>query len=261
MIYYIPPQGMGAPAKAVAQISVSLQQAHPGYHTFEDFEDGKFTNREIFDNPQLVGYWEDGKLLWYAIRPPSYPPSQGYYPLPYSETFTPPTSLKGTVYERPSWIIKEGSPSISNGVLIAPAPTLIYTKSTKVVGYWEMKIRKETVQTSTPSNIGEYGFIVKDFYNYYSLKMDSYYTGNYDGLRVIVAGNVNWLIQISTLNDTDWHTYGVTRDEHGNFELFRDGVSQGTVNNTSITVSNYIMLHVDQSTYNSTFDFDDVIVK
>jgi len=132
---------------------------------------------------------------------------------------------------RPSWTTESGSPSASGGVLVLTAGDTtaqgISTPTTFFVGTWEVDIQKQADGTTS-------GVDVIDWVSGGSKK---YIIGwNYDGaynLRDIVD-TVN-IISATHAEDTAWHTCKATRDSSSNWELFFDGVSDGTATDSTTT--------------------------
>jgi len=159
---------------------------------------------------------------------------------------------------RPVWTQQAGSFEVVNGELKIPNGAAdgsrITTPSSFAVGIWEFKHRFGA--TNTTGNSVLFGFMVQDVV----YKADGYYillnAGGMFVLRKYSAGEAIDLLNISITPDTNQHVYKVARDNSGNFELFMDGESKGTVSDTEFYTSKYLQFMsagVDEDSY-----FDDL---
>ena len=150
---------------------------------------------------------------------------------------------------RPEWTTG-GTVSASNGyVAITSSHGYLNTPSSFTEGTWELDYK-----LATGARIGfffmaqnNFDSINKAYNSYFVFAHSKYELCYYDG------STLNSLISVDTdTRDGNWHTIKVTRDSNGNFELFLDGVSQGTATDTSITTSEIIHVWEDFDTgYNN----------
>jgi len=140
------------------------------------------------------------------------------------------------------WEIYNGSPSVSQGVLNLPAgdaTTQRFATNSQSyfdTGNFEFEMRLNATPTAN-------NFIFKflhhydgAYYNMYQVYLNS---AGFLELRVVPAGTNTHttLIDNSITLDTNWHTIRVTSDRngtgtYGEWELFYDGTSLGTADNT-----------------------------
>jgi len=151
-----------------------------------------------------------------------------------------PSGLTITVENRRVKFSKSGSESGTGYIRISSSFT---------IGAWEWKYQYSTLG-STPGYDG-FKFMMVDGSN-------SYYMGlagetGYGDLRKVVGGTDSIILDCSLVQDTDEHLVKVTRDSDGNFEVFQDGVSKGTVTDIDITTCNY--LSIESSDYRLALDY------
>jgi len=161
---------------------------------------------------------------------------------------TPPT-LKLCETYRPEWTIVQGTPSVSNGYLTLSSDGTtgdeIQIESDITVATWKVDWQSNT---TTGGSWLFLRFMEIDDSNYYRLMAVLVTTTSaYFWLEKIVNGTITGLLGPTVTADTNWHHLAVSRDESGNFEIFFDGVSQGTATDTSITTSKYLALKAKDS--------------
>ena len=132
---------------------------------------------------------------------------------------------------RPEWTTVTGSPTAAGGKLVLDAISEeVSTPSTPTVGTWEAD------RSGALAGITSMVFLIMHnggttFQNSYFIQQQ--YPENY----IYFAYESTDLISTAYSWDTANHTWKATRDASGNFEIFIDGVSKGTVLNTTMTVS------------------------
>jgi len=133
---------------------------------------------------------------------------------------------KGEVLKakRPEWTTESGSPSVSGGVLHLPAGDVtiqqVSTPSTLWIGTWKLDFNWTTAITSGGHHFrsvvgGTKTYIMPEW------RSDDVYR---------IWQDVDNVAPVSTTHaiDTAEHSLKVTRASGGNWELFFDGVSDGT---------------------------------
>jgi hypothetical protein len=134
----------------------------------------------------------------------------------------------------------------------------VETPFTPIVSVWEIDIRAPLIYYGRGVH---FRFMWVDASNYYTLYLSRSSSGtNYMMLQKTVAGTPTNLIIANPSHTTNFHTYKITRDGSGNFEIFRDDVSQGSINDTAITTSNKMQL-VEMYNVAETIDFDNLMVR
>jgi len=186
--------------------SLSQRAANPGYHIDDDFEDNLLSGRDNF-------YFEDGLFK---------------------------------AHMRPEYVTVSGSPSASGGKMVLAAGDVteqaVSCLSTFMVGTWEIDfafaasptagyfafrlISSASVVYADPSNNG------------YTVNV--FYTGDFVLGRIDAGAGVTLIAGTWTVG-TATVAIKVTRTAAGAFELFRDGVSQGTVTDTTYTSSGFLV--------------------
>jgi len=186
--------------------SLNQRAANPTYHIDDDFEDNLLSGRDNF-------YFEDG--LFKACM-------------------------------RPEHTTVSGSPSASGGKLVLPAGNVteqaVSTPCTFITGAWEIDF---AFVASPTAGYFAFRFISSASVVYADPSNDGYtvnvvYTGDFllgrvdDGSgTTLIAGT--WTVGTATV------VIKVTRTSAGAFELFRDGVSQGTVTDATYTSSSFLV--------------------
>jgi len=129
---------------------------------------------------------------------------------------------------RPEWTVVEGTPEVSSGQLVllggscSPAET-VSTPSSFTTGTWE-----EKVTTGSARACGrQLQFIYQDADNLYNMG-GSWGAANNHYLGKTEAGSGTTLIDVSGNLESTTMTRKATRDSAGNFEMFKDGASEGT---------------------------------
>lgn len=200
-----------------------LKVGFKGY-ILDDFADGLYQNRKTFNE---------------------IPPDEG---------LEPPTS-EYTTETRPEWTVESGTWDASAGYVSgtppSKAPGNLSTPSNFMTGTWEYKTRIPQVNTYS-----RFIPIFIDADNLYDIELSSRSAESWVKFRKCVAGSWTDLISGTWTIDTDWHTITLMRDAAGNFELFFDGVSQGTCTDTSHTSTSVIKLQTE----GDPSDFDDIKV-
>ena len=157
---------------------------------------------------------------------------------------------------RPEWTVIAGTWGASEGFLreslAGGGSTNIRMSSKHSVGTWV--VDASLIGGISDTNIVYYNFMWIDADNYYLMDMNA--TGALRLVRSTTDLGGAAIISTTWTADTGWHTMKITRDINGNFEIFLDGVSKGTVTNTLITTSNNIELgHYTVTTIqNAAFD-------
>lgn len=157
--------------------------------------------------------------------------------------------LKG-IY-RPAWQVESGSVSASNGELVIPAGDTTTqnatTPSRMTVGAWSW----DFYFASTPGSGGHTKSILcqdvnltafggsNNCYHFAAVANGDYAFKRTDG------GTNTSLISASWAADTATYTPKITRTEDGDFELFKNGTSQGTATDTTFDTSFYGMFGTD----------------
>ena len=105
-------------------------------------------------------------------------------------------------------------------------------------GTWKMKQKLGEVNSSGGWNY-TLAFMFTDTDNFYAAFISGF--DEYVRFSKFVTGSNTHLIEGSITRDTDWHEVKITRDSSGNFELFYDGTSKGTVTDTSFTSGDLVI--------------------
>ena len=139
---------------------------------------------------------------------------------------------------RPEWTVESGTVIAENGNMkLTTGDARVSCNSTIVTAAF---VSKQKSDNCGSANMGIlWDFIYLDDSNKYIVYFQfEAAEGNTDNFQLHSATSV--LIDSAWTVDLNWHEVKVTRDSDGNFELFLDGVSKGTVTNTDVTQSNYI---------------------
>lgn len=135
--------------------------------------------------------------------------------------------------KRPKWTAISGTWDASGRTLQSTstgANVHIGTPSTFITGTWEWDGKIDSIA----ANYYHFEwFVYIDADNY--MQMYIYRFGDTFRLSKTVATVTTAIINGTYTVGTAWHTFKVTRDVAGNWEIFVDGVSKGTVNDTDIT--------------------------
>ena len=139
------------------------------------------------------------------------------------------------------WTTVSGSPAVSGGMISVGANVEfeISKPSAITVAIWEFDYQYPNGPPAAGSAIQLYTQWVSAG-NYYYLDRTCHLGRR--RLGRLVSGSDLELIYSSIGWDTNWHTLKLTRNSSGNFELFEDGGSLGTVTDASHTTSNEIHL-------------------
>lgn len=138
------------------------------------------------------------------------------------------------------WVTVSGSPAVSNGMISVGANVEfeISKPSDIIEGIWEFDYQYPNgAPTSNAIRLLTQWVSAG---NYYYLDRASHVTRRRFG-RFVSSSELE-LITSSLAFDTNWHTLKLRRDSSGNFELFEDDVSLGTITDTSHTTSNELRL-------------------
>lgn len=156
---------------------------------------------------------------------------------------------------RPEWTTDAGTPTVG-GMVSLDEGDIISTSSSKTEGTWEIDMRVTATGGVASGNPRQFVFMFEDANNYWS-----YVTveEGYVRLYKVDGGTENGVFSGSWTYDTSWHTYKVTRDSSGNFELFVDGVSKGTVTDTWLPTVTKISLG-SPDWWNVTLEYDNLKV-
>ena len=157
---------------------------------------------------------------------------------------------------RPEWTTVGGTPTASAGKLkLDAAQEEVAAASTFAVGTWEWLVTKISgtgynfMLGISQETTGITASLISS--NCYNVRMVN---SNTTFILSLGDGDSTSDIITSTWsNDTNPHTFKMTRDGGSNFEIFEDGVSKGTITNSTKTSFSYIMMA--QST-NSDGDWD-----
>ena len=138
---------------------------------------------------------------------------------------------------RPEWEQVSGTTiPLNNAVVFDEAGEHIKTPSTFAVGTWEITMNLSVLN----NNDGlKFSFMYIDADHYYILYIAKGSTGTaqyYLKEKHGAGAETNIILGIWSL-DLLTHTFKVTRNASGDFEIFEDGVSKGTVTNTDNTTS------------------------
>lgn len=153
---------------------------------------------------------------------------------------TPATVLGANQFAqkfRPNWAQTGTAYAAAGGLLTqltAVAGDRLTTPSTFVVGTWNITFTKV-------NTLDRYSFFLPfgpDYQNCYAMNVHHNSTGYY--LSKIVADVVTDLIIGTWTNDANPHVLGLTRNGAGDFELFEDAVSKGTVTDNTYTTSSIL---------------------
>lgn len=149
---------------------------------------------------------------------------------------TDPTVMVRCESFRPVWTILTGTPTATGGQLVlGSTPDSVSCPSTIVTGTWTCKV----ALTSTASGSFALRFLYQDTNNYYQLLLAA--TGPFNLIKDD-AGTTTTIITATWTPDTSVHTITATRDASGNFEIFLDGTSMGTVTDAFLpTVANIVL--------------------
>jgi len=150
---------------------------------------------------------------------------------------------------RPEWNVISGTPTVSSGKLYLDNTCELQISCSHVVGAWQFKI--EWVGRGYYTSWCYIKFMCVDANNAYYFKTSSRNSSSEHGLCKIVNGEATSLITFAL--DSSVRIIKITRDSNGNFEIFRDGESQGTVTDTDITSSNYFNIKFNKSTYGNLY--------
>jgi len=146
---------------------------------------------------------------------------------------------------RPEWATISGSPTVTSGKLkLDAAKEEVSTASTYAIGTWEWSFAKVSGSSYSflagisqgTSGIDKY--LISS--NCYCIAISN--SGDAYIFRKGDSGSHTDLINVTWSNDTNPHTFKVTRDDSSNFEIFEDGVSKGTSIDSTHTTFNYIMM-------------------
>lgn len=166
---------------------------------------------------------------------------------------------------RPEWKIVSGSSLVSSGELVwddSDGDNFFYaTPSSFTVGSWQMDI---SISTSDSTDHGVALYLISS--EAAIGPSDAYSTCATDSsiyrLRKKDSGSTTTIISGSWSVDGAYHTSKTTRDSYGNWELFNDGVSEGTTTDTFLPETRYAMIRFDESgTGTSTIKADNLVVK
>ena len=138
------------------------------------------------------------------------------------------------------WVTISGSPAVSGGMISVGANVEfeISKPSDIIEGIWEFDYQYPNgAPTSNAIRLLTQWVSAG---NYYYLDRASHVTRRRFG-RFVSSSELE-LITSSLAFDTDWHTLKLRRDSSGNFELFEDDVSLGTIADTSHITSNELRL-------------------
>jgi len=153
---------------------------------------------------------------------------------------------------RPEWTTVSGSPSVSSGWLYLDGdPEEVKTSSDIMEGSWEAKWAIDAVTEADPV-INHMVFILKDSDNYYEVYYYMKSVADYSeaNLKKVVGGSATALINLPKITSAGTYVTKMTRYA-GNFEVFLNGVSQGTCSDTDVSPCNEIHLK-GEGAYNPT---------
>lgn len=166
---------------------------------------------------------------------------------------------------RPEWNVTNGSPTASSGVLnlnnSSGTDTVMVIPSNMSVGSWQYDWTLTNTDTSNAVTI-QYHIMsqtttaLQDGY-----ESTTYYSGTVESWHLDVrqgGGSTTTIINGSNTKDTNTHTREVTRDSYSNWEMFNDGVSAGTANDSTFTSGEYEIIYGQAGT--SDFTADNLVV-
>jgi len=132
---------------------------------------------------------------------------------------------------RPEWTTESGSPSASGGVLVLTAGDTtvqqVSIPTTFFAGAWEVEVQKQASGTTSLVNVLDWWAGGNEKYGLQWTNADNY------KLQDIVDAVA--IISATHAEDTSWHTCKATRDSSSNWEIFFDGVSDGTATDSTTT--------------------------
>jgi len=137
-------------------------------------------------------------------------------------------------------------------------PNYLYTSLDFTVGTWEVDFRFPNGESTADNQLGLVPLWI-DSDNWYFWFCKSNAADPDFNFYKVFGGVGTMLINQTWTIDAAWHTAKVTRDANGNFEIFLDGVSKGTVVDTDITTSNQLRFRTAYVN-ESPFDFDNLRV-
>jgi len=141
---------------------------------------------------------------------------------------------------RPEWTTVAGAPTLTDGILTIANGDKITISPGLTEGSFEVKLRATTGGTG-PSGTMYVAFIYQDDNNNIGI-----YEWEPMGLGKVDGGTYTHLISDDNPSTTQ-ATFKFTRDASGNYEFFKDGVSQGTTTDTFLPTNNNIAIWSDRS--------------
>ena len=241
-----------------------------------DFDDLRFTKE---DGETLIDSWledkTDGTSADVVVEFPSTPANgetQTYYmyygksdALDYWDIGD--TFVYGDDFEDGSlatggtapWTQISGTTVESGGIMtFDEAYEEVETSLTNTINVWEIDIQGPF---DTNGRGVSFNFMQVDASNYYRFAAFRSSAGT-ESMRIskFVSDTETSLLQTNLSLGNGWHTYKIIRDADGNFEMFLDGTSEGTVTDTTFTTSNNMRL---KEIYNvaETINFDNLKVR
>jgi len=150
----------------------------------------------------------------------------------------------GKIYQsfRPEWTVEAGTVTAEGGNMkLTTEDAKVSCSSSVVTATFKSNQKSDNCGSSNMGILWD--FICKDDSNEYTVYFQFESAEGSDDdfqLRKTVGGSESVIINSLWTVDLNWHEIKVTRDTSGNFELFLDGVSKGTVTDTDVTTSSYI---------------------
>jgi hypothetical protein len=161
---------------------------------------------------------------------------------------------------RPGWTQVSGTTTCTGGqVVLDQTSEEINISTTFMVGTWELDFKFSEIGTGGTWYSFYLDFIAIDSSNsYYLLAAPDTDAGeNWYRMYKRIASTDTAIIAGTWTPDINLHTSKVTRDGSGNFEIFLDGTSKGTVTNTEITSSSLLRLRKHANTASACY-FDNL---
>ncbi len=158
---------------------------------------------------------------------------------------------------RPTWTTVSGSPSVASNYLSSASTYEVSVPSTQTTGTWKTDFQYTVSGASNPYSFFKFMWI--DANNYYTVQASGNGTAFYL-VKVVGGATTNIITSSQAISGAAWHEIKVTRDINGNFEIFFDAASKGTVTDTAHTTSNKIQLYANPQASGGNMYFDNIVV-
>ncbi|ELY39894.1 hypothetical protein [Natronorubrum tibetense] len=168
-------------------------------------------------NGWVLEDWEDDSLGW----------GRRFDDVPYA--FDEPEDSEAVTTARVGWDVLAGDPIVSNNSLTLPgdATSGIETPAPTTAGTWSFEFQFQTISDGTGAFTPN--IIREDTDNRWRISVIE--NGGLE-LRYDEGGSTSTVVSSTWPVDTDPHTVSAVHDGDGNWELFFDGVSEGTETET-----------------------------